>query len=117
MLACETSVTTAGACAKVKRAPCAARPSRFGVAARPPYDPSASARSVSMVTRRMLRSAFDASANDRWAKRPHEPTATAQTPQSRHKDHKELCGLRVLCNLRVGAWAVGRLTSAAAAST
>src|SRR4051812_20002246 len=63
MLACDTSVTTACACAKVKRAPCDASASRFGVAALPPYDPSASARSVSIVTSRILRSGFGATVN------------------------------------------------------
>src|SRR5438067_1049903 len=65
MLACETSVTTACAWAKEKRAPWAARRSRVGVAARPPYAPSASARSVSIVTRRTLRSGLGVTANER----------------------------------------------------
>src|SRR5215207_6637910 len=52
MVVCEGSVTTACACANVKRAPPAARRSRFGVLAGPPYDDNASARSVSMVTSR-----------------------------------------------------------------
>src|SRR5262245_46771056 len=75
MLACDTSVTTAWACANVNRAPCAASPSRLGVGARPPYDPSASARSVSIVTRRTLRSVFGASENERPPL--HESTAAA----------------------------------------
>src|SRR6185503_15902942 len=92
MLACETSVTTACACAKSKRAPCDARASRFGVEARPPYAPSASARRVSMVTSRMLRSALGATENS--LPPLHEPAAEAQRPQRRHKDHN---ALRDLC--------------------
>ena len=92
MLACEVSVTTAWACAKSKRAPWAASRSRFGVTARPPYEPSASARSVSMVTRRMLRSAFGATEN---ADGPLQ-AANAKAPKApRHQGHKRL-GARAL---------------------
>src|SRR5688572_16258270 len=53
MLACDGRVTTLWAWAAVKTRPPAARPSRFGVAARRlPAKPRASARRVSMVTRR-----------------------------------------------------------------
>src|SRR4051812_36365912 len=52
MLACEGSVTTVWAWAKVNRTPRAARPSTFGVRAGPPSQPRASARSVSIVTSR-----------------------------------------------------------------
>src|SRR5215471_16326239 len=76
MLACDTSVTTACACAKVNRAPRDASASRLGVGARPPYEPSASARSVSIVTSRMLRSAFGWTVKVRAP--PHD-SATAAT--------------------------------------
>src|SRR3954451_4229757 len=53
MLACEGRVVTLWACAAVKRAPRAANSSSRGVAAAAwPYDPSASARSVSIVISR-----------------------------------------------------------------
>src|SRR5262252_10456898 len=53
---CETSVTTACACANSKRAPRAASRSRLGVETRPPLAPSASARQVSIVTSKTFRS-------------------------------------------------------------
>src|SRR5579864_8121758 len=56
IVACDGSVRTVEACANVKRAPCAASRSRFGVAAGPPYELSASARSVSIVTSRTFSS-------------------------------------------------------------
>src|SRR6187401_677393 len=90
MLACEVSVTTAWACAKSKRAPWAANRSGFGVDARPPYEPSASARSVSMVTRRMLRSVFGETENAD----PPLHAANAKAPKApRHQDHRRLCAL------------------------
>src|SRR5262245_53556827 len=53
MFACDGSVTTVDACAVVKRAPAPASRSSHGVATwRLPYEPSASARSVSMVMSR-----------------------------------------------------------------
>src|SRR6476469_1910388 len=89
MLAWETSVTTAWAWAKLKRAPRDASLSRLGVIARPPYAPTASARSVSMVTKRMLRSGLGISVNDGPPRSVHAPRAIRPRPR-RYADH-EVC--------------------------
>src|SRR5262245_45820166 len=81
MLACDGSVTTVCACARSKRTPPAASRSIHGVDARGlPYEPSASARSVSIVMSRMLRpgSRRDGAAGRRQYQRP-ATSATATT--------------------------------------
>ncbi len=84
---CDGSVTTACACANVNRAPWAASRSRRGVAARPPYDPSASARSVSIVTIRTFWSAFGTIANalPRGHQMAAATTAHASTPPAKRR--------------------------------
>src|SRR5579864_8812067 len=74
IVACDGSVRTVEACANVKRAPCAASRSRFGVAAGPPYELSASARSVSIVTSRTFASGV-AGRTKAWSRHHHQTPA------------------------------------------
>src|SRR5690349_2353322 len=77
MLVWDVRVTTACAWANVNRTPAAASRSRLGVIARPPYDPSASARSVSIEIKSTLRSARGAMASP-LVRVNHQPAAMSK---------------------------------------
>src|SRR5437899_12967031 len=82
MLACDGNVTTAWAWANEKRTPAAAIASMLGVRAGPPYELRASARSVSIVTRRTFCSVSAARMSPRTVPRAAQ-YSTPTTPAAR----------------------------------